>query len=52
MEVTYICGKISSEDLKFDIFYKMHLAKAEKHRDGINEIEKDIACMPVELKKN
>ena len=29
----------------------MLLAKAEKHRGSINEIKKDIACMPVELKK-
>ena len=29
----------------------MLLAETEKYRDGINAIKKDIAYMPIELKK-
>ena len=30
----------------------MFLAEPEKYRDAINAIKKDIAYMPIELKKN
>jgi len=45
-------GKFSSEEIKslYNLI-KMLLSEPEKYRDAINAIKKDIAYMPVELKK-
>ena len=46
-------GKFSSEEIESQYnLIKMLLAKPEKYRDAINAIKKDIAYMPIELKKN
>ncbi len=46
-------GKFSSEEIERQYnLIKMLLAEPEKYRDAINAIKKDIAYMPVELKKN
>ena len=46
-------GKFSSEEIESQYnLIKMLLAEPEKYRDAINAIKKDIAFMPVELKKN
>ena len=37
--------------LKVNTINKMLLTEPEKYRDAINEIKKDIAYMPIELKK-
>ena len=45
-------GKFSSEEIESQYnLIKMLLAEPEKYRDGINAIKKDIAYMPIELKK-
>ena len=45
-------GKFSSEEIESQYnLIKMLLAKPEKYRDTINAIKKDIAYMPLELKK-
>ena len=45
-------GKFSSEEIETQYnLIKMLLAEPEKYRDAINAIKKDIACMPIELKK-
>ena len=45
-------GKFSSEDIESQYnLIKMRLAEPEKYRDAINAIKKDIAYMPIELKK-
>ena len=45
-------GKFSSEEIKSQYnLIKMLLAEPEKYKDAINAIKKDIAYMPVELKK-
>ena len=45
-------GKFSSEEFESQYnLIKMLLAEPEKYRDAINAIKKDIAYMPVELKK-
>ena len=45
-------GKFSSEEIESQYnLIKMLLAEPEKYRDTINAIKKDIAYMPVELKK-
>ena len=45
-------GKFSSEEIESQCnLIKMLLAEPEKYRDTINAIKKDIAYMPVELKK-
>ena len=45
-------GKFSSEEIESQYnLIKMLLAKPEKYRDAINAIKKDIAYMPIELKK-
>ena len=45
-------GKFSSEEIESQYnLIKMLLAEPEKYRDAINAIKKDIAYMPVELKK-
>ena len=45
-------GKFSSEEIESQYnLIKMLLAEHEKYRDAINEIKKDIAYMPIELKK-
>ena len=45
-------GKFSSEEIENQYnLIKMLLAEPEKYRDAINAIKKDIAYMPVELKK-
>ena len=45
-------GKFSSEEIEsqYDLI-KMLLAEPEKYKDAINAIKKDIAYMPIELKK-
>ena len=46
-------GKFSSEEIESQYkLIKMLLAEPEKYRDAINAIKKDIAYMPLELKKN
>ena len=44
--------KFSSEEIEiqYDLI-KMLLAEPEKYRDAINAIKKDIAYMPIDLKK-
>ena len=45
-------GKFSSEEIESQYnLIKMLLAEPEKYRDAIDAIKKDIAYMPVELKK-
>ena len=45
-------GKFSSEEIESQYnLIKMLLAEPAKYRDAINAIKKDIAYMPVELKK-
>ncbi len=45
-------GKFSSEEIESQYnLIKMLLAESEKYRDAINAIKKDIAYMPLELKK-
>ena len=45
-------GKFSSEEIESQYnLIKMLLAEPEKYRDAINAIIKDIAYMPIELKK-
>ena len=44
--------KFSSEEIESQYnLIKMLLAEPKKYRDAINAIKKDIAYMPVELKK-
>ena len=46
-------GNFSSEEIEYQYYLiKMLLAEPEKYRDAINAIKKDIAYMPIELKKN
>ena len=46
-------GKFSSEEIESQYnLIKMLLAEPEKYRDAIYSIKKDIAYMPIELKKN
>ena len=45
-------GKFSSEEIESQYnLIKNLLAEPEKYRDAINAIKKDIAYMPIELKK-
>jgi len=45
-------GKFSSEEIESQYnLIKMLLAEPQKYRDAINAIKKDIAYMPIELKK-
>ena len=45
-------GKFTSREIESQYnLIKMLLAEPEKYRDAINEIKKDIAYMPLELKK-
>ena len=45
-------GKFSSEEIESQYqLIKMLLDEPEKYRDAINAIKKDIAFMPIELKK-
>ena len=45
-------GKFSSEEIESQYnLIKMLLAEPEKYRDPLNAIKKDIAFMPIELKK-
>ena len=45
-------GQFSSEEIESQYnLLKMLLVEPEKYRDAINAIRKDIAYMPVELKK-
>ena len=45
-------GKFSSEEIESQYnLIKMLLAEPEKYRDAINAIKRDIAYMPIELKK-
>ena len=45
-------GKFSSEEIESQYnLIKMLLAEPEKYRDAINAIKKDIAYIPIELKK-
>ena len=45
-------GKFSSEEIERQYnLIKMLLAEPEKYGDAINAMKKDIAYMPIELKK-
>ena len=45
-------GKFSSKEIESQYnLIKMLLAEPEKYREAINAIKKDIAYMPIELKK-
>ena len=45
-------GKFSSEEIESQYnLIKMLLIESERYRDAINAIKKDIAYMPLELKK-
>ena len=45
-------GKFSSQEIENQYnLIKMLLAEPEKYKDAIDAIKKDIAFMPVELKK-
>ena len=46
-------GKFSSQEIEsqYNLIKKL-VAEPEKYRDAINAIKKDIAYMPIELKKN
>ena len=45
--------KFSSEEIESQYnLIKMLSSEPEKYRDAINAIKKDIAYMPIELKKN
>ena len=45
-------GKFSSEEIESQYnLIKMLLAEPEKYRDAINAIKKDIAYMPIVLRK-
>ena len=45
-------GKFSSEEIESQYnLIKMLLAEPDKYRNAINAIKKDIAYMPIELKK-
>ena len=45
-------GKFSSKEIESQYnLIKMLLAEPENYRDAINAIKKDIAYMPIELKK-
>ena len=45
-------GKFSSEEIESQYnLIKMLLAEPEKYKDAINAIKRDIAYMPLELKK-
>ena len=45
-------GKFSSEEIESQYnLIKMLLAEPEKYKNAINAIKKDIAYMPIELKK-
>ena len=45
-------GKFSSEEIESQYnLIKILLAEPEKNRDAINAIKKDIAYMPIELKR-
>ena len=45
-------GKFSSQEIESQYnLVKMLLAEPEKYKDAINAIKKDIAYMPIELKK-
>ena len=45
-------GKFSSEEIESQYnLIKMLLAEPDKYLDAINAIKKDIAYMPIELKK-
>ena len=45
-------GRFSSEEIESKYnFIKMLLAEPEKYKDAISAIKKDIAYMPIELKK-
>ena len=46
-------GKFSSEEIESQYnLIKMFLVEPEQYRDAINSIKKDIASMPIALKKN
>ena len=48
----FFMGKFSSEEIESQYnLIKMLLEEPEKYRDAINAIKKDIAYMPIELKK-
>ena len=48
----FFMGKFSSEEIERQYnLIKVLLAEPEKYRDAINAIKKDIAYMPIELKK-
>ena len=45
-------GKFSSQEIERQYYLiKMLMAEPEKYKDAIDAIKKDIAYMPIELKK-
>ena len=48
----FFIGKFSSQEIESQYnLIKMLLAEPEKYKDAIDAIKKDIAYMPIELKK-
>ena len=48
----FFMGKFSSQEIESQYnLIKMLLAEPEKYKDAIEAIKKDIAYMPIELKK-
>ena len=48
----FFMGKFSSQEIESQYnLIKMLLAEPEKYKDAIDAIKKDIAYMPIELKK-
>ena len=49
---SFFMGKFSSKEIESQYnLIKMLLAEPEKYKDAIEAIKKDIAYMPIELKK-
>jgi len=51
-KILFFMGKFSSQEIESQYnLIKMLLAEPEKYGDAINAMKKDIAYMPIELKK-
>ena len=49
---TFFMGKFSSEEIESQYnLIKMFLAEPEKYKEAIYALKKDIAFMPIEIKK-
>ena len=52
VQIPFFMGKFSSQEIESQYnLIKMLLAEPEKYKDAIDAIKKDIAYMPIELKK-